>query len=99
MFFCDVCGGRVGPQAATLRMRLFRGVLRLALCDWRLGQALHGGSVRTSFANFRRHRLCAAMWFSDVFFNVKSTGVSQNYCWVALEIIACSATWRDVTIS
>ena len=25
-----------GPQAASLRMRLLRGVLRLALCDWQL---------------------------------------------------------------
>ena len=36
MFFCDVCCGRVGPLAASLRKRLLRGVLRLALCDWQL---------------------------------------------------------------
>ena len=36
MFFCDVCCGRVGPQAASLRKRLLRGVLRLALCERQL---------------------------------------------------------------
>ena len=86
MFTCDVCGGRAGPQAVSLRTRLLRGVLRLALCDWQL--ATVGDLDRRFTVEACDSPTCADIVFVPTCFSVCRSGLE-------FRITAVELRWRS----